>query len=101
MGGVNPFGGAGTPSCGYIDNGKSPAANTGAGGGGGGGTNSSAEAFGGGGAGGWIEAIIVPTAGQVFPYAVGAAGAAGANTGNYGTATAGSAGYIEVMEFYT
>lgn len=97
-GGANSLGGAGAggPSNGA---GQAGTTNTGAGGGGGG-MNSSGVAGAGGGAGGFVDAIITPTAGQVFAYAVGAGGTAGTAGTNGHIGGAGAAGYIEVREYY-
>lgn len=79
-------------------------ANTGGGGGGGGGFSSAlGQSVGpGGGEGGEFQAVIIPTAGQVFAYVCGgggSAGAAGSGTGFAGTAGAG--GFIYVTELQT
>ncbi len=55
----------------------------------------------GGGASGFVEGIIVPTAGQVFAYSVGAA-VSGGSAGSGGVVGGSSGGgYIEVTEYYT
>jgi hypothetical protein len=70
--------------------------NTG-GGGSGGGTATAGNVGSGGGSGGFISAIIVPTAGQTFSYSVGAVGSAGTGTV---TGAAGGLGAIYVTEYY-
>jgi hypothetical protein len=104
MGGAGPFGGA-PNGIAYAAVGISATANSGAGGGGGGGTTGASinsSAGGGGGAGGFIDAFIIPTAGQTFAYSVGAGGTAGAagSGGGPQAGGAGGSGIIEVTEYY-
>lgn len=94
-------GGAGAASF-FGGQGKSNGAGVTNTGGGGGGAEGPSLGFpgSGGGSGGYVEALIIPTAGQVFAYAVGAAGTAGsAGTGGSAGGIGGS-GYIEVTECY-
>ena len=94
MGGASVFSaGPGAPGAAAA---TAAASNSGAGGGGGG-APSGGICGPGGGAGGYVEAMIIPTAGQVFAYSVGAGGSGGSSTHNGGT---GGSGVIVVMEFY-
>ena len=95
------FSGAGAPV--YQTGGGAGLVGTG-GGGSGAGAAATANAIpgSGGGSGGYVDAIIVPTPGQVFAYVVGAGGNAGGAGGGAGSSAgaAGGSGYIEVTEFY-
>jgi len=100
MGGVSPFGGAGTGGGEGTAAGGAAVANTGSGGGG-------ARASGillhysgsGGSAGGYIDALIsAPLA--TYAYAVGSGGTAGGAGTSGAAGGAGGSGYIEVTEFY-
>lgn len=96
-GGSSPLGGAGPGGIGNSQVGFAAAVNSGSGGGGGGGTAVAASGEGGA-AGGYVSATIVPTASQVFAYAVGGAGAGA--TGGTNTGGAGGSGIIVVEEYY-
>lgn len=96
-GGASFFGGPGGSTAAGVAA-SAPVANTGSGGGGGS-FNGTGYQGAGGGAGGFIDAIITPSAGQTFAYSVGAGGTAGAGaTGTAGAAGAG--GIIIVEQFY-
>lgn len=98
MGGNSILGGGGAAQLGGSA-GIAGATNTG---GGGGGAPIAVAAFtgAGGGAGGGVEAIIVPTAGQVFAYAVGAGGTGGTAGTSGQVGGAGGSGVIIVEEYY-
>ncbi len=99
-GASTPFGGAGGGGT-IAAVGTAAAANTGSGGGGAGWSNGATfDGGAGGGAGGYVDAIIAPTAAQVFAYVVGTGGAGGSagTGGNLGGA--GANGYIEITEYY-
>jgi len=99
IGGSSAFGGGG--SSGYTGVGGAGAANSGGGGGGAGNQHTSTLISGaGGGAGGFVDAIIVPTASQVFAYVVGAGGAGGTAGTNGFAGGAGAAGQILIEEYY-
>lgn len=99
MGGVSPLGGAGTSN--YAAAGNAAIANSGSGGGSAGcGGFANMYSGQGGAAGGYIEAIIVLSAGATYAYTVGASGTAG-TAGTSGSAGgAGGSGQIIVEEFY-
>ncbi len=102
-GGSNPLGGAGAGGSNFsggTNPGTAGAANTGAGGGAGGAGGFSINTGGGGGAGGYIEAIIIPTPGQIFAYSVGTGGSAGTAGTSGAAGGAGASGYIEIIEYY-
>lgn len=96
-GGNNPFAGAGSGSGGGAV-GFAGVANTGGGGGGAGYGGGASSAGSGGGAGGYVKAIIIPTANQTFSYSVGSGGAGGTGSGSSGGA--GALGAIIVTEYY-
>lgn len=97
MGGVSPLGGAGVgPAAG---SGSDAVANTGSGAGGAD-SPGSGNAGAGGGAGGYIEAMIAPTAGQVFAYSIGAGGTSGAAGSSGSAGGVGGSGVIIVEEHY-
>ncbi len=98
MGAGTPFSGGGAGGAAALA-GQDAHANTGTGGGGAG--NPTAGNTGaGGGAGGYVDAIIVPTASQVFAYSIGTAGTAGAVGTSGFVGGAGGSGYVEVTEYY-
>jgi len=98
-GGNSAFGGAGGGSSDAAIAGYPGVTNTGGGGGGAGGPGTGIAGKGGG-AGAFIDAIIIPTAGQSFAFNVGSAGTAG-GAGTSGAAGGlGGLGYIEVTEYY-
>jgi len=99
-GGSSVFGGGG--SSGYNQTGGAGLADTGSGGGGGGnGAALNSYSGPGGSSGGYIEAIITPTAGQTFSYSAAVAGNTGGSTGTGGNAGgAGAGGQIIVEEYY-
>lgn len=100
-GGSNPFGAAagGGGNAGGV--GQNAPTNSGGGGGGGlGPTTAGGVAGAGGGAGGYVDAVILPTAGQTFSTSVGAGGTNGGG-GTSGLAGGnGGSGIILVMEYY-
>lgn len=98
-GAASPFAGGGAGG-GGNGTGSAALTNSGAGGGGAGGGTPAQNAGGGGSAGGYVDAIIFPTAAQVFAYAIGAAGTAGTAGTNGFVGGAGGSGYIIVEEFY-
>jgi len=99
FGGDTPYFGGGGKTAQYTGNGTAGTANTG-GGGQGGGNNGAANVItgAGGGSGGFIDAFVFPTPGQVFAYSVGGGGAGA--TGATLNGAAGAAGTIVVEEFY-
>jgi hypothetical protein len=100
-GASTPFGGGGGGG-GYSNGpGQAAPASTGAGGGGAGFGSSNGYTGGGGGAGAFVDAIVVPTAGQVFAYQVGGAGGGGAAGAGGAAGGNGGGGYIEITEYYT
>jgi hypothetical protein len=101
VGAGTPFGGGGGAGGGNLSAGQNAPANTGAGGGGGGGTSSTNNKSGAGGsAGGYVDAVVYPSPGQQFAYAIGTGGTGGVS-GTNGTAGGnGGSGYIEITEFY-
>ncbi len=86
-GGSSQFGGGGIGGVAAIGNGQAAVTGTGSGGGG-------AATASGGGSGGNVNAVIYPTASQVFAYVAGAGGAGGTSAG------AGAAGQIIIDEYY-
>ncbi len=63
-------------------------------------THGAGQAGLGGAAGGFVDAIVVPSAGQTFLYTVGSAGSAGGAGTNGFAGSLGGSGYIEVTEYY-